>query len=47
MRNLLTELVAIARDAESVRELLGALWVLVKERPLDAQRDSTHRGAVV
>ena len=31
MRTLLAELAAIARDAESVRELLGALWVLIAE----------------
>ena len=37
MRTLLSELAAIARDAESVTEALGALWVLVTEHPLEAQ----------
>jgi hypothetical protein len=31
MRALLLELAAIARDAESLRELAGALWVLARE----------------
>ena len=36
VKNLLRELAAIIHDAESLRELLGALWVLATKRPLEA-----------